>query len=143
MGGRNHFNRSAGFRYLLDAILERNSAGTTILVASHSVYKGIQLDLVQEEVRELRRQLTRLQVREGEVEDAVARQRRQVEVLDHAYGARLPDSDSELSVYSKWFSSDLAPHHKLSAAWPGGEEAGEEYQDQPRAHRCGQGQSPS
>lgn len=77
--------------------------------------------------------------REGEVEAAVARQRRQVEVLDHAYGARLPDSDSELSVYSKWFSSDLAPHHKLSAAWPGGEEAGhggEEYQEaQPRAHR--------
>ena len=123
----------------MDAILERTCAGTTILVASHSVYKGIQLDLVQEEVRELRRQLARLQVREGEVEAAVARQRRQVEVLDHAYGARLPDSDSELSVYSKWFSSDLAPHHKLSAAWPGGGEAGhggEEYQEaQPRAHR--------
>ena len=72
--------------------------GTTILIASHSVYKGIQLDLLHEEVRELRYQLNKLQVKEDEVE--VKRQRRQVdlfskpEVLDYAYNAQLPDSAS-------------------------------------------------
>merc|ERR1711868_182543 len=45
--------------------------GTTILIGSHGVYKGIQLDLLHEEVRELRYQLNRLQVKEDEVENEV------------------------------------------------------------------------
>ena len=55
------------------------------------------------------------------------------EVLDYAYNARLPDSDSNLSVYDKWFtnnqpSSDgLSSHHKVSASWTGeGEDEDEE-----------------
>lgn len=104
--------------------------GTTILVASHSIYKGIELDLLHEEVRELRQQLVSLQVKEGVVEVEVKRQRRQVdlfsrpEVLDYAYNAKLPDSDSNLSVYDKWFSQNdnkdsqgLSKHHKVSASW--------------------------
>ena len=111
--------------------------GTTILIASHSVYKGIQLDLLHEEVRELRYQLNKLQVKEDEVE--VKRQRRQVdlfskpEVLDYAYNAQLPDSDSNLSVYDKWFSDKndhlkhgLSKHHKVSASWS---ETGNDYDD--------------
>ena len=106
--------------------------GTTVLVASHSLYKGIQLDLLHEEVRELRYQLNRLQVKEDEVEIEVKRQKRQVdmfsrpEVLDYAYNAKLPDSDSNLSVYDKWFANSghqdkhgLAKHHKVSASWTG------------------------
>merc|ERR1711868_241658 len=38
--------------------------GTTILIGPHGVYKGIQLDLLHEEVRELRYQLNKLQVKE-------------------------------------------------------------------------------
>merc|ERR1711872_386143 len=106
--------------------------GTTILTASHSIYKGIQLDLVHEEVRELRYQLNKLQVKEDEVGVEVERQKRQVdmfsrpEVLDYAYNARLPESESELSVYDKWYSGNshqdehgLSKHHKLSASWTG------------------------
>ena len=113
--------------------------GTTILIASHSVYKGIQLDLLHEEVRELRYQLNKLQVKEDEVEVEVNRQRRQVdlfskpEVLDYAYNAQLPDSDSNLSVYDKWFSDKndhlkhgLSKHHKVSASWS---ETGNDYDD--------------
>jgi len=113
--------------------------GTTILIASHSVYKGIQLDLLHEEVRELRYQLNKLQVKEDEVEVEVKRQRRQVdlfskpEVLDYAYNAQLPDSDSNLSVYDKWFSDKndhlkhgLSKHHKVSASWS---ETGNDYDD--------------
>jgi len=91
--------------------------GTTILIGSHGIYKGIQLDLLHEEVRELRYQLNRLQVKEDEVEIEVKRQKRQVdlfsrpEVLDYAYNANLPDSDSELSVYDKWFRNS---GHKMS-----------------------------
>ena len=54
------------------------------------------------------------------------------EVLDYAYNARLPDSDSNLSVYDKWFtnnqpSSDgLSSHHKVSASWTGEEEEDED-----------------
>ena len=82
------------------------------MVASHSIYKGIELDLLHEEVRELRQQVVSLQVKEGVVEVEVKRQRRQVdlfsrpEVLDYAYNAQLPDSDSNLSVYDKWFSQN-------------------------------------
>ena len=118
-------------------------AGTSILTALHSVFRGVQLDLLQEEVRELRLELRKLQDQEDQVEVELERTRRQVdlfsrpEVLDYAYNARLPDSDSELSVYDKWFtdtqpSSDgLARHHKVSAAWTGedSEEDDALYQD--------------
>ena len=71
------------------------------------------------------------------------------EVLDYAYNARLPDSDSNLSVYDKWFtnsqpSSDgLSSHHKVSAAWTGEDTEEDEealYQDdqafRSSQHRC-------
>ena len=90
-------------------------------------------------VRELRYQLNKLQVKEDEVEVEVKRQRRQVdlfskpEVLDYAYNAQLPDSDSNLSVYDKWFSDKndhlkhgLSKHHKVSASWS---ETGNDYDD--------------
>jgi len=132
------------------------------LIGSHGIYKGIQLDLLHEEVRELRYQLNRLQVKEDEVEIEVKRQKRQVdlfsrpEVLDYAYNANLPDSDSELSVYDKWFRNSghknehgLSKHHKVSASWTGDDKSndydfnqfvGEEYQDDEsyRRHRVSQ-----
>ena len=82
-------------------------------------------------MRELREQ-------ESQVEVELQRTRRQVdlfsrpEVLDYAYNARLPDSDSNLSVYDKWFtnsqpSSDgLSTHHRVSASWSGGDGEDEE-----------------
>ena len=65
------------------------------------------------------------------MEVELKRTRRQVdlfsrpEVLDYAYNAKLPESDSNLIVYDKWFtdgkkSSDgLSSHHKVSASWTG------------------------
>jgi len=108
--------------------------GTSILTATHTIFRGVQLDLLQEEVRELSLQLRQLQDQEDKVEVELQRTRRQVdlfsrpEVLDYAYNARLPDSDSNLSVYDKWFtnnqpSSDgLSSHHKISASWTGEDE---------------------
>ena len=103
-------------------------------------------------MRELRLQLGQLRDQEDKVEVELQRtrwvgsvvplstkchekcpSRRQVdlfsrpEVLDYAYNARLPDSDSELSVYDKWFSNNqptsdgLSSHHKVSASWTGDE----------------------
>ena len=74
------------------------------------MYKGLELDLLHEEVEELRLEVTRLQVKEDNMEQEVRRHRRQVdlfsrpEVLDYAYNSRMPDSSSELSVYDKWFT---------------------------------------
>ena len=87
--------------------------------------------MLQEEVRELRVHLRHLQDQEDKVEGELQRTRRQVdlfsrpEVLDYAYNAKLPESDSNLRVYDKWFtnhrtSSDgLSSHHKVSASWTG------------------------
>ena len=74
------------------------------------MYKGLELDLLHEEVEELRQEVARLQVKEDNLEQEVRRHRRQVdlfsrpEVLDYAYNSRMPDSSSELSVYDKWFT---------------------------------------
>ena len=74
------------------------------------MYKGLELDLLHEEVKELRLEVTRLHVKEDNMEQEVRRHRRQVdlfsrpEVLDYAYNSRMPDSSSELSVYDKWFT---------------------------------------
>ena len=74
------------------------------------MYKGLELDLLHEEVEELRLEVTRLQVKEDNMEQEVRRHRRQVdlfsrpEVVDYAYNSRMPVSSSELSVYDKWFT---------------------------------------
>ena len=112
--------------------------GTSILIATHSVYKGLELALLHEEVGQMRLELSRLQVKEDNMEQEVNRHRRQVdlfsrpEVLDYAYNSRMPDSSSELSVYDKWFTGGqsreergLSRHHEVSASWDGGD-AGEE-----------------
>ena len=135
--------------------------GASILIAVHSVYKGLELTLLRDEVGILRQEVTRLQVKEDRMEEEVKRHRRQVdlfsrpEVLDYAYNSKMPDSSSELSVYDKWFhggQSDeergLSKHHKVSASWTGGDEGevdrglgntkhmGELFQkDQSRKHR--------
>ena len=128
----------------------------SILIASHSVYKGLDLALLREEVEELRHELSRLQVKEDMMEEEVKRHKRQVdlfsrpEVLDYAYNSQMPDSSSELSVYDKWFQGvqseekrGLSRHHSISASWDGGN-GGEEdnqhigelfQQDQTRKHR--------
>ena len=89
-------------------------------------------------MRELRAEVRELREQESQVEVELQRTRRQVdlfsrpEVLDYAYNARLPDSDSNLSVYDKWFtnsqpSSDgLSTHHRVSASWSGGDGEDEE-----------------
>ena len=131
--------------------------GTSILIATHSVYKGLELALLHEEVGQMRLELSKLQVKEDNMEMEVNRHRRQVdlfsrpEVLDYAYNSRMPDSSSELSVYDKWFTGGqsreergLSRHHGVSASWDGGD-AGEEdsnqhigelfQNDQARRHR--------
>jgi len=109
--------------------------GMSILIASHSVYKGLDLALLHEEVEELRHELSRLQVKEDMMEEEVKRHKRQVdlfsrpEVLDYAYNSQMPDSSSELSVYDKWFqgvqseekrglsTTEQAPQHKRQLGW--------------------------
>ena len=60
----------------------------------------MQLDVLQEEVRELRQKMSQLQDQEDMVEVELRRTKRQVdlfsrpEVLDYAYNAKLPESDS-------------------------------------------------
>ena len=49
--------------------------GTSILTATHTIVRGVQLDLLQEEVRELRVQLRRLQDQEDQVEVELQRTR--------------------------------------------------------------------
>ena len=112
--------------------------GTSILTATHSVYRGVQLDLLQDQVRELKVKLSQLQDQEEEVEVELRRTKRQVdlfsrpEVLDYAYNAKLPESDSNLRVYDKWFTNSrtsedgLSSHHKVSASW-----TGEDNEDRP------------
>jgi len=130
--------------------------GMSILIASHSVYKGLDLALLREDVEELRHELSRLQVKEDMMEEEVKRHKRQVdlfsrpEVLDYAYNSRMPDSSSELSVYDKWFQGvqseekrGLSRHHSISASWDGGDSGekdnqhiGELFQqDMTRKHR--------
>ena len=103
-------------------------AGTSILTALHSVFRGVQLDLLQEEVRELRLELRKLQDQEDQVEVELERTRRQVdlfsrpEVLDYANNA----------FNDKWFTNSqpsydgLSSHHKVSASWTGEDEEDEE-----------------
>ena len=49
--------------------------GTSILTATHSIFRGVQLDLLQEEVRELRIMLRQLQDQEDKVEVELKRTR--------------------------------------------------------------------
>ena len=55
--------------------LREISEGTTILTATHSVLRGVQLDLLQGEVRELRAALRELREQENEVEVELERTR--------------------------------------------------------------------
>ena len=48
----------------------------SILIASHSVYKGLDLALLREDVEELRHELSRLQVKEDMMEEEVKRHKR-------------------------------------------------------------------
>lgn len=111
----------------------------------------MQLDVLQEEVRELRQKMSQLQDQEDMVEVELRRTRRQVdlfsrpEVLDYAYNAKLPESDSDLIVYDKWLSeghtsSDgLSSHHKVSASWTGSDDvedtAGDEFYQNDDSYR--------
>ena len=51
------------------------SKGTSILTATHTILRGVQLDLLQEEVRELSLQLRQLQDQEDKVEVELQRTR--------------------------------------------------------------------
>jgi len=107
--------------------------GTTILLATHSVYRGVQVDNLEAELREVKLLIFKLQQKENMVEIELKRSRRQVdlasrpEVLDYAYNAKLPQSTANLSVYNRWHTkpkldtAGIANYHKVSAAWVGDE----------------------
>lgn len=119
--------------------------GTTIILATHSVYRGVQVDNLEAELKEVKLMMFKLQQKEDSVEIELTRAKRQVdlasrpEVLDYAYNAKLPESTANLSVYDRWFtkpsvdSGGISNYHKVSAAWVGedGEEQGnpEEWND--------------
>ena len=124
--------------------------GTSILTATHTIYRGVQVDLLQEQVRDLKVKLSQLQDQEDEVQVELKRTRRQVdlfsrpEVLDYAYNAQMPDSDSNLIVYDKWFTNSqtskdgLSSHHKVSASWTGEDHedrTGEDFYQDDEAYR--------
>jgi len=137
--------------------------GATILLSTHGVYRGYQVDNLEAELRELQLLVLKLQKSEESIEIEVKRTRRQVdlaskpEVLDYAYNARLPESTANLSVYSRWHtkpsldSSGIANYHKVSAAWVGeGEHRGnpedwnslvERQNDQEYSHQFGIGEA--
>jgi len=137
--------------------------GTTILLSTHGVYRGYQVDNLEAELRELQLLVKKLQKSEENVEIELQRTKRQIdlaskpEVLDYAYNARLPESTANLSVYSRWHtkpsldSSGIANHHKVSAAWVGeGEARGnpedwnslmERQNDQEYSHQFGIGEA--
>jgi len=138
--------------------------GTTILLATHSVYRGVQVDTLETELSELRLLVFKLQKVEEQVEIELSRTRRQVdlasrpEVLDYAYNAKLPESTANLSMYSRWGGKQrldqagIAGHHKVSAAWVGqdGEDQGnpqdwnnliEQQNDQEYGHQFGVGEA--
>lgn len=115
------------------------SIGVLILVAVQSVYRGMEedniwheMDNLRGELRNLRQVVVSLQRREERVERQLRRERRQVgsgnrpEVLDYAYGAKLPETTSNLTIYNRWSSragqsdhTGVIDHHKVSAAWTG------------------------
>jgi len=115
------------------------SIGVLILVAVQSVYRGMEevniwheVDNLRGELRDLRQVVVSLQRREERVERQLRRERRQVssgnrpEVLDYAYGANLPESTLNLTIYNRWTSragqsddTGIIDHHKVSAAWTG------------------------
>eukprot|EP00092_Neocalanus_flemingeri_P002875 GFUD01003074.1.p1 GENE.GFUD01003074.1~~GFUD01003074.1.p1 ORF type:complete len:410 (+),score=137.82 GFUD01003074.1:72-1301(+) len=138
--------------------------GTTILLATHSVYRGVQVDNLEAELMEVKLLLFRLQQQEDKVEIDLKRARRQVdlssrpEVLDYAYNAKLPESTANLSMYSRWYTKPgvdtggIASYHKVSAAWVGekGEDSGdpedwndlmEQQNDQQYSHQLGVGEA--
>jgi len=110
--------------------------GTTILLSTHGVYRGYQVDSLEAELKELKMLVYKLQKSEHDVEIELQRTKRQVdlasrpEVLDYAYNAKLPESTANLSVYSRWHtkpnydSTGIASHHKVSAAWGKGRTGG-------------------
>jgi len=111
---------------------------STILLTTHSVYRGVQVDTLEAELRELKLLIFKLQKAEEKVEIELSRTKRQIdlssrpEVLDYAYNAKLPESTANLSVYGRWGGKQsldqagIAGHHKVSAAWVGqdGEDRG-------------------
>ena len=138
--------------------------GTTILLSTHGVYRGYQVDNLEAELRELKLLVYKLQKSEEHVEIELQRTKRQVdlssrpEVLDYAYNAKLPESTANLSVYSRWQSkpkldtAGIANYHKVSAAWVGedGEDRGnpedwnnlmEQQNDQQYSHQFGVGEA--
>jgi len=138
--------------------------GTTILLSTHSVYRGFQVDNLEAELAELKVLVYKLQRSEKHVEIELQRTKRQVdlvsrpEVLDYAYNAKLPESTANLSVYSRWQtkpeldSKGIANYHKVSAAWVGedGEDTGnpeewntliEKQNDQEYSHQFGVGEA--
>jgi len=138
--------------------------GTTILLSTHSVYRGFQVDNLEAELAELKVLVYKLQRSEKHVEIELQRTKRQVdlvsrpEVLDYAYNAKLPESTANLSVYSRWQTKPeldnkgIANYHKVSAAWVGedGEDTGnpEEWNtliakqnDQEYSHQFGVGEA--
>eukprot|EP00090_Calanus_glacialis_P026393 TRINITY_DN4149_c0_g1_i2.p1 TRINITY_DN4149_c0_g1~~TRINITY_DN4149_c0_g1_i2.p1 ORF type:complete len:403 (-),score=113.30 TRINITY_DN4149_c0_g1_i2:67-1206(-) len=138
--------------------------GTTILLSTHGVYRGYQVDHLEAELRELKLLVYKLQKSEEHVEIELQRTKRQVdlssrpEVLDYAYNAKLPESTANLSVYSRWHTkpkldtAGIANYHKVSAAWVGedGEDRGnpedwnklmEQPNDQQYSHQFGVGEA--
>ena len=138
--------------------------GTTILLSTHSVYRGFQVDNLEAELAELKVLVYKLQRSEKHVEIELQRTKRQVdlasrpEVLDYAYNAKLPESTANLSVYSRWQTKPeldnkgIANYHKVSAAWVSedGEDTGnpeewntliEKQNDQEYSHQFGVGEA--
>jgi len=137
--------------------------GTVILLSTHSVYRGFQMDNLEAELEELKLVVFKLQQAEENVEIELQRTKRQIdlasrpEVLDYAYNAKLPESTANLSVYSRWQTkpnsgiTGVSDHHKVSAAWVGdGEDRGdpenwnnlfEHQNDQQYSHNFGVGEA--
>merc|ERR1712215_191231 len=138
--------------------------GTTIILATHSVYRGVQVENLEAELKDVKLMMLKLQKTKESVEIELTRTKRQVdlasrpEVLDYAYNAKLPESSANLSVYDRWFtkpqvdSGGIANYHKVSAVWVGvdGEDQGnpeeynnlfEEQNDQQNTHQFGVGEA--
>jgi len=113
--------------------------GSLLGVLSLSLYRGAQVDRLELEVSDLRlavgefKSMVRgLERREEKVERVLSRTRRRVglsnrrpEVLDFTYGANVPPSTANLTIYDRWGNlgggnSGTNRHHEVSASWPDG-----------------------
>jgi len=110
--------------------------GALLGLFSLSLYRGVQVDRLKLEVSDLREAMGEfksmvrgLERREERVERVLSRKRRRVgssnrrpEVLDFAYGANVPPSTANLTIYDKWrvsgdSGSGVGSYHRVSAAW--------------------------